>query len=102
MTKNVKDLLLADSGWWGKIFLTPTILSVKMGLKTCDIDFVLKYNILGYIIINPLQTICELIWNGLSSFHWWDIIHREEHKQFFGIQKSYFNKKDIEYLQKFL
>ena len=44
MTKNVKDLLLADSGWWGKIFLTPTILSVKMGLKTCDIEFVLKYN----------------------------------------------------------
>ena len=46
MTKNVKDLLLADSGWWGKIFLNPTILSVKMGLKTCDIEFILKYNIL--------------------------------------------------------
>jgi hypothetical protein len=101
MTLNIKRLLFADSGIFAWLFLTPKILSTKIGISKIDIDFILQYNLLGNILINPLQTILELMWNGLGSFDLHNIIHREEHKQYLGINRNYFTCQEINFLEKF-
>lgn len=98
MTFNIKKLLLADSNILSWLYLKPIILKTKVCEKHIDIEFELKYNIIGNIFINPLQTILEVIWYGLSEFDWYNITHRGDHKIYYGIKKSYFTDKEVKWL----
>lgn len=100
MNRKIKNLLLVDFGWM-KAFLKPSIQTTNVGISKVDIEYIVKYNILGMCTLNIIQFIFNIIWCGLSQFSLKNYCNNLEHKAIYGINREFFSNTEIEYLIKF-
>lgn len=100
MNRKIKNLLLTDFGWM-KAFLKPSIQATNVGISKVNIEYIVKYNILGMCTLNIVQFIFDIIWYGLSQLSLKNYCNNSEHKAIYGINRDFFSNMEIEYLTKF-
>ena len=100
MNRKIKNLLLIDFGWM-KAFLKPSIQATNVGISKVNIEYIVRYNILGMCTLNIAQFIFDIIWYGFSQFSLKNYRNNSEHKTIYGINREFFSNREIEYLAKF-